>query len=314
MGFGIFTALFLTVLLALTIGRLFPRLKLKAAIHSDGESRNHPAHAYPIATGFALLLIGAGIFLTLAPEFLYLRDNFGTRMNTVFKFYYQAWLIWALAAAFGVYAVFGIVQERKISAAVKAVYGAFAMVAVSLGMLYPILGIAYRTMDETGRIDGNNTALTLDGGPSSVHPDDYAVVMCLGNLVVGDDVTVASSVGGSYDVRNPPSGLTGRLVGLPNLLNWPGHESQWRGTTYFEIAGSREPDLDRLYSEVTWRPAQEVIDRYGIDYIMFGEAERAAYGSEAENKFRDRLPVVCESGSSRIYQVLAPDPSQDIVG
>lgn len=311
---NIFTSLLLTLLLALTIGRLFPRLKPAAIAHRGTAATAESAHAYPAATGFALLLIGAGIFLTLMPEFLYLRDNFGTRMNTVFKFYYQAWLMWALASAFGIYAIFGIVQERLIPPVVKAAYGAFALLAVSLGMLYPVLGVAYRTMDETGRLDGAETALTLDGGPSSVNPDDYAVVLCLGNLVQGDDVVVASSVGGSYDVFNPPSGLTGRLVGLPNLLNWPGHEGQWRGTTYAEIAGSRDADLDRLFGEVTWRPAQEVIDFYGIDYIMFGEAERAAYGAEAENKFRDRLPVVCESGNSRIYQASVSNPSQDIVG
>jgi uncharacterized membrane protein len=34
-----------------------------------------------------LVLLGAG--LTLAPEFVYLRDQFGTRMNTIFKFYFQ---------------------------------------------------------------------------------------------------------------------------------------------------------------------------------------------------------------------------------
>ena len=54
--------------------------------------------SYTPQTGFALLLIAAGLVLTLVPEFVYLRDNFGTRMNTVFKFYYQAWLCSASAA------------------------------------------------------------------------------------------------------------------------------------------------------------------------------------------------------------------------
>ena len=51
---------------------------------------------------FALLLAAAGIGLVLAPELLYLHDSFGTRMNTVFKFWYQAWLLLACGAAVGI--------------------------------------------------------------------------------------------------------------------------------------------------------------------------------------------------------------------
>ena len=95
--------------------------------------------------------------------------------------------------------------------------------------------------------------------------------------------------------------LTGRLVGIPVVLNWPGHQSQWRGATYGQTVGTREQDIDRLYADPTWRSTVEVINRYGIDYIFFGTAERHKYGSGAEIKFLERLPAVCERGSSRYY-------------
>ena len=40
--------------------------------------------------------------LVIFPEFFYLRDLFGTRMNTIFKFYYQAWILFGLSAAYAV--------------------------------------------------------------------------------------------------------------------------------------------------------------------------------------------------------------------
>ncbi len=71
-----------------------------------GERRPESPELFPL-TGrrpepFILLLIVLASMLVIAPEFVFLRDLFGNRMNTIFKFYYQAWLLWSLVSAFGV--------------------------------------------------------------------------------------------------------------------------------------------------------------------------------------------------------------------
>src|SRR5688572_7862841 len=58
------------------------------------------------SSAFVLLMIALGALLILGPEFLYLRDNFGYRINTIFKFYYQAWIVLSLAAAYGIIILF----------------------------------------------------------------------------------------------------------------------------------------------------------------------------------------------------------------
>ena len=62
---------------------------------------------------FALLLAFTGFLLTLGVEFLYVRDVFGSRMNTVFKLYHQAWTLFSVAGAFGAYYIW---QNMSITA------------------------------------------------------------------------------------------------------------------------------------------------------------------------------------------------------
>ena len=106
------TALFLAIFVV--IARLFA-----AEPRELGEpAQTRTLITYSPATGFTLLLIAAGAVLTLAPEFVYLRDGFGTRMNTVFKLYYQAWLFWGIASAFAFWSVMAsivpaVVGKRK---------------------------------------------------------------------------------------------------------------------------------------------------------------------------------------------------------
>lgn len=292
------TALLLLAGLAVIVARLFPR---RATTPADAGG---PLITFSHSTGFALLLVAAGVVLTLTPEFIYLRDNFGTRMNTVFKFYYQAWLLWGVAAAYGVYNVLAEARAPQIHPVWRAAYRVVAAACIALGMVYPVAGVLWRTQYETGRANGIDTPLTLDGIASVASADDLAAIECLSQLVQGGNVVVAERIGNSYDIDNPPSGLAGRIAGLPNVMNWPGHQGQWRGTTYTEATGTRQQDMDILYGQTDWAAVQDVIRRYGIDYIVFGSAERQKYGAGADIKFRDRLALVCEFGGSRVYSTL----------
>ena len=71
---------------------------------SDGEATEQVVLAKPMV--FVLLMLLLGAILTLVPEFIYLRDQFGWRMNTIFKFYYQAWILWSLAGSYGLVMLF----------------------------------------------------------------------------------------------------------------------------------------------------------------------------------------------------------------
>lgn len=297
------TALVLGVGLFFVAGRLFPRVFNRA---QESESETPALITYPPATGFVLLLVGAGILLTLIPEFVYLRDNFTTRMNTVFKFYYQAWVVWGIASAYAMYTILSDHEQRVGIPPVRFAFGSLGALVITGGLLFTIFAVHSRTWAETNRNFDETTAplLTLDGGESFIRAglvsaDDYAAVQCLSALVEGDDAVVVEAVGGSYRWGY---GRVGTLTGIPILFNWTGHQGQWRGSTFAETAGSKEDDIYRLYTDPTWFVAREILLRYNIDYVFFGQNERIAYNAD-ETMFRDNLEAVCDTGTARVYRV-----------
>src|SRR6185369_7021127 len=67
---------------------------------SRKDEMDEPVTSYSQPSIFVFLLLSMGTLLIMGPDFLYLRDNFGYRINTVFKFYYEAWILLSLVAAF----------------------------------------------------------------------------------------------------------------------------------------------------------------------------------------------------------------------
>ncbi|PJF41517.1 MAG: hypothetical protein D6737_15720 [Chloroflexi bacterium] len=294
------TTLVLLSGIALVVARLFPRhLSIVGLADVDDEQRR--VVSYPPATGFALAVAAVAMLLTLFPEFLFLRDNFAVRINTVFKFYYQAWLMFSVASAYAVYSIMRDNHLQLPSPSVRLVFAGGTALIVTAGLLYPVLGVYNRIFLESGFLASDNPrALTLDGGPTLVQSDDFLSITCFRDFVTDDDVVVAEAIGPAYRSQ---FGRVAGLSGVPIVLGWENHERQWRGSTYNEVAGSRAQDIALLYADVPWERAQEVIDRYGIDYIFYGSSERSSYGPAGEIKFQERLEPVCQQGGSVFYRV-----------
>jgi len=107
---------------------------------------------------------------------------------------------------------------------------------------------------------------------------------------------VAEAVGGSYTEYARVATYSGQ----PNVLGWPGHESQWRGS--YEPQGSRKDDIEKLYTTRSWNEADVIIQKYGIRYIVVGSLEWRTYPVET-GKFQGRLAEVFRQGDTVIYQV-----------
>ena len=238
----------------------------------------------PAPWPFVLLLVALGALLVLTPEFVYLKDSFGNRMNTVFKFYFSSWIIWGLAAAYA-FTELATLGRRRVQ-----LLAGLLLIPVLLGLFYTLLATWTKTNGFRPQ-----SGMTLDGirHLSGGRPQDYnAILWMQENLPYG---VVAEAVGGSYSEYGRISAHTG----FPTVMGWEFHEYQWRGS--YDFRGSRSQDIRTLYQTRDWTQARAIADRYGIDYVYVGPLERSAYGSAAERKFGFFMDKVYDQDDVLIY-------------
>ncbi len=253
----------------------------QAAGPAEGDE---PDSAHPIDVFCALMILIAAA-LVIFPEFFYLRDLFGTRMNTIFKFYYQAWILFALGAAYACGDLWKILPGLK-----KAVFSGIMILLLAMVMIYPV----FIANGKWGSLNRKQTH-TLDGAAylRFSRKDDWKGVQWLNEAAPG---IVLEKVGSSYSGDN----IVSTFAGVPAVLGPVGHESQWRGG-YKEI-GSRNDDVKRIYETHSWETARDLLETYKIRYVFIGSAEKSAYNIQ-EKKFERNLDKVYQSGYCTIYQV-----------
>jgi len=238
---------------------------------------------------FVLLLTLVALLLTFSVEFVYLKDVFNTRMNTVFKFYYQSWVLLGISSAFAIYYLGPWTKgRRKVPSAL--------WVAGFVPLL--LAGLAYPVLATYSKANGFVGTPTLDGiahleiGQS----DDLAAIRWLRAKVEGAPV-ILEATGGSYTYYGRVSAYTG----LPTLLGWGGHELQWRGN--YDEAGKREPVIETLYTSPGLESTRSLLDEYDIEYVYVGELEKSTYKVSwpVLDKFESLMDVVYEGGEVIIY-------------
>lgn len=261
----------LVALLGLLVTRFWPP-------QADGaQPETNAVHSHR----FVLLLGVVATLLVIAPEFIYLLDNFGTRMNTVFKFYYQAWAMFGILAAYG--AAVMLVELRKTASWLFT----FAFVLImGLGLLYPALAFT----DVSNRPLGQ--PLSLDGA-RYLTDGERAAVEWLNEAPTG---VIVEAVGGQYTDFARYATASAQV----GVLGWPGHEGQWRGDSV--NFGPRIGDIEILYATPEWTVARDVILRYAIRYIVVGDLEYGQYAVQIE-KFDTHLDIAFQNSEVTIYQV-----------
>lgn len=241
---------------------------------------------------FVLVLVFSGSLLTVGCELFFVHDLFGMRMNTVFKLYYQAWVLFAVASAFGLYYLWTRWSAATVLRKLTRVswWGVCALL-IACSLIYPVAATITMT-DSFGREP------TLDGLAfvEQSNPSESEAIKWL-NDNVEDAPVIVEAAGGYFTDYFRISARTG----LPTILGCPGHELQWRGSDR-DFRG-REEDINLIYQSEDVSQVESLLEKYDVTYVYVGNLEREQYGVDVGQKFASFMDVAFENEGVTIYQV-----------
>lgn len=247
------------------------------------------------ATAFALLVFALGALVVWGTDLIYLRDNFegyAPRMNTLFKFYYQVWLLWGTLAAFALWALL-----RRIRPATALWLAPWSLLLIG-ALVYPALAPSDAAPDRT--LDG--LAYVAKDRPAEAAAIEWV------RANTAPDAVVLQAPGASY---NAETSRIAAATGRPTLIGWPdSHEGLWRRGQP-EVAsqlGQRADDARLIYTSTDPNLVRSLLARYNVRYVYVGAQEQALVAeqsapAEALTKFDQIMPRVFEQDGVIIYQM-----------
>jgi len=259
---------------------------------------------------FIAVLAGVSLMLVIGLDIFRVTGDI-ERMNSVFKFYLQIWVLLALASA---YLLWHIAHNNRFFTLNLAWWKKIWIVTLGIliisASIYPILGTKDRLRD---RFNDQILPLTLDGTAyveGSIYHDengdidltaDFEGIQWLRENVSGSPIILEG---------HTPTYRWGSRVsiytGLPTVIGWRWHQEQQRWNYRWAIS-QRIADVDKIYRTTKSSLALDLMKSYGVKYVYLGQVERLYYPGEGLKKFdgdlASDLEVVFQSDEVTIYRL-----------
>lgn len=217
------------------------------------------------------MLASLGFALVAAVEVFYLRDVFDSRLNTLFKIYYQVWVLFGLSGAAAVGLLLPAIGRRGVRLAA----GAAVAVAAGALLVYPALASWQWARDM-----GNGSWQGLDGlaYAEEAYPDEAAAVRWLAANARPGDVLVEAAGCSYFPIGDLPTNRMSAYTGVPAIIGWAGHENQWRPGQPANRGqiGPRGADVARIYAE----PGGLLTEQYGVTWLVRGRYETGEWSDQ----------------------------------
>ena len=267
--------------------------------------RRDPLGAIPAL--FSLL----AFVLSLTVEYVVLVGDIG-RMNTVFKFYYQVWVFFALASALALPHV--LAAWRGWPTRWKTVWMSGFVLLLFAVMLYPLLATPAKIKDRFVRtpltLDGlafaQNGHYTWKGNSLALGPDLHAIRWLQDNIQ-GSPVILEMNTGNFLYTWGSRFSIH---TGLPSVVGWNWHQRQQQAGIRNNRVDARIADVVKIYNTLDTGLAMQLMNKYGVRLVVVGELERVLGSPEGIAKFEAMgLSKLYDEEGVRIYEVPVNDSS-----
>jgi YYY domain-containing protein len=238
------------------------------------------------AKRLVFFMTGTALVLTLFVELFVLVGDIG-RMNTVFKFYYQAWTFFGLCAVAALVWLIPAVTTRW-KVLVSSIWQVVLAVLVFSAALYPVTAATDKVRDRMSAetpvtlngLEFMNTSRYYDQNVDMILSQDYAGILWMQQNVKGSPIIVETNTveyrwGNRYTI----------YTGLPGVLGWNWHQRQQRGFIDSMGIANRLNDISVFYTTTNMQTTLNFLKNYDVSYIILGQMERAYYPGEGLEKF-----------------------------
>jgi len=260
------------------------------------------------ATRAILILASVGLALTALVEVIVLKGDV-SRMNTVFKFYLQVWLLFGVAA--GPALAWAVDALNRESHRLRGVWQA-ALLLLVLGAGYYTYKAGLSKIQDRMALEAPRTldgmtfmayAGYADRGKDFSLREDYDAIRWMQENVDGSPVIVEANTveyhwGSRFTI----------YTGLPGVVGWNWHQRQQRGVVSTLWVEDRVREIGDFYTTPDEAQAVSFLARYDVAYVIVGQLERAYYPEEGLAKFERMtqaglLRRVYSEGETVIYEV-----------
>lgn len=235
----------------------------------------------------ALIVLGFGILVFC--ELFYFDDAFSgasERMNTVFKYYIQVWVLWGTASAYAFYDM------------CKKTYRMKNVIMIILSILL-VLNSVYLFTGTYAKAEGFNRTPNLDGMDymKKINFGSYDAIFWV-NMNIHDTPVILEAPGESFKDMS----LISAFTGVPTVLGWVSHEYTWRNN--WEQISKRITDVDTIYDTSDYRDAEVLLKKYNVSYVYIGDVELKKYKETGLRKFENTPNFeLVYRGAAEIYRV-----------
>ncbi len=279
------------------------------------QNWRHESHRVVMLWCILLLGIWAGSQVIFIKDFMSEGDHY--RMNTVFKFFFQAWILAGMISGILIPDIWRELRARC-NSSTRQVGAIFFVLLLGLSLGYPLVGIPARLGErfpgprpQWGTLNGldfmNDGSYVLNSGETIVLSYDREAIDWLNEHVL-EPVTVLEAAQSDY-YRTGGTRIAS-FTGLPGLMGM--HQREQRPA---EVIADRTEILQRLWN--TFEPTEllQELEENSIGLIYLGQLEQIEH-SESVKLYRKmaaagQFEVVFEN--ERTIILTLPGTSQEFI-